>query len=182
MFAALANAQSPGDANNNRERAVVRVNTDLAGLKAFPARDLAVRSQCMIRRDRSSARPAECEPVDRLADDLSLVEGNPPHFPTQVLAINLAGVLSGHELEPDALSLLAGSLVNLVAIADRSAEVRTPVSESRAFRDSLLRAYAALVALGIREVRAEVFLRILARSAENRSRPPELEPIPPALR
>ncbi len=182
VFAACASAQNPAAANGNGELAVLRLHVDLAGLKTFPAGDGAMRRRCRMRRDHSSGRPAECESIDRVADDLSLVVGGSSRYPIQMLAVQMANVLAGHELAPDALSLLAGSLVDLVAIADRSAEARTPVSASPAFRDSLIRAYAALVALGIGEMRAETFLWVFAQNAENMSRRPAFEPIPPVLR
>lgn len=179
VLAAVASAQSPGDASYSRELAVAHLSADLANLKTLPRGPL-LRSQCPVR-DPKVQRPEECGPLDRVREDLTL--GRDPrsiHLPTGGLAYNLVDALAGRELEPDALSLLSNSFVDAIAIADRAVEVRTRASSSQAFRDSVMRAYAAMFALGVDRNRAERFLGTFVREAEQFSRPPDFVPIPPA--
>jgi hypothetical protein len=183
VFAVAASAQSPTDAGYDREMVVTRLTADLANLKDFPAnRDtIALWAQCPISNRGRAARPAECGPLDRVREDLAL--GRPPrtmHLPTEALAYNLVRTLAGRELEPEGLSLLSNALVDSIAVADRAVEVRTRVSGSRAFRDSVMRTYAALYALGVDRNRAESFLRNFVQEAEKFSKPPDFIPIPPA--
>jgi hypothetical protein len=183
LFAALANAQGPGKDGVSREQAVVRLNSDLANLQDVRANGgiLSIR-ECLTTNNRGAQRPEECGPFDRVAADLSLAAGQPRHFPPQGLSFTLVNALAGRELEPGALSFLANALVDAVAIANRSAEARVFVSDSGAFRDSVVRSYVALEALGVDSDRATRLIGNFVRSAESLSRPRDFVPIPPAYR
>jgi hypothetical protein len=177
VFAAIAGAQS-----YDRELLVNRLTTDLANLKSIPGDASLPRVlDCLPTRHRGAPEPEGCGPIDRLNEDLSLVRpSQSQHFPTRGLAYNLVSSLSGRELDPVALSVFTNSLVDALEIADHAVEVRTRASGSREFRDSVMRAYTALLALGLNKTATELILGNLVRNAENLSKPPDFIPIPPA--
>jgi hypothetical protein len=180
LFPAVGLAQQSNDITYDRELIVSRLNFDLARLKTVSS-DPSLLIRCRIASDRSAPRPDACAPADRVRDDLALIHPRRTRqYPPEILSMNLIRVLAGRELEPDALSLLASSLVDAVTIADRAIEVRRSVSGSRPFHNSVMQVYTGLLALGIERNRAENFLSNFVRSAETLSKPPDFEPIPNA--
>jgi hypothetical protein len=177
VVAVVANAQS-----FDRDLVVNRLSADLANLKIIPAdSSFSLVRGCLPPRHPTAPRPEECGPLDRVREDLDLIHASQrQHFPSLGLAYNLLNSLAGRELDPVPLSVFTNSLVDALVVADHAIEVRTRASGSREFRDSVMRAYTALMALGLEKRDAELILGNLVRNAEQWSRPPDFIPIPPA--
>jgi hypothetical protein len=181
VFATLtgAIAQTSTEPVLTREQIVRQLNHDLTNLPTIaPAANGGMALlQCKLH-ERDVQPSEQCELVDRLVYDFSLVGGGQRVFTG--LSINLIQALAGREVEPDALSLLTSSLVDAVAIADQSIRALKPVSDSRAFRDSVMRSYSAMFALGLPEKLAEGILGNFVRNVDRLSGPHDVRPIPPA--
>lgn len=185
LVATLANAQNATNEDYGRERTVLRLNADLANLNTVPADiPLVALGRCIAKRGTTAQRPQQCASVDQITDDLALVKGTSSRYPADSLGPSLIQALSGRELEPGALMALAISVVDLVSSVNQAIAAQESLSASRPFQELGNRARAALVALGVPEMRAEMLLTAFAGAAEKRTHPRShlLEPIPPAYR